>query len=272
MTGHIDVLSEYLNDLGVAALPALTVPFDPGYDPVTVAAHLEQSHRFMAELKLSMATWMIADTASTSAKVQAARKWDVPTVVGGGPFEIASARGLLDRYLDVCAETGIDRIEAAAGFTDVRPDPQETVAAADARGLGVQFELGRKHGGPMTPGTIATSIDEAQAWLDAGASSIVIEARESAENVGVFDAEGTLQTALADRLAGELGLQNVIFEAPDKRSQFALISHFGPHVRLGNVRLEEVLRVEIYRRGLHSDAFGDERLAPADQAPDEERR
>jgi len=31
-------------------------------------------------------------------------------------------------------------------------------------------------------------------------------------------------------------------------------------VRLGNVRLEELLRVEIYRRGLHADAFAQPRL------------
>jgi len=33
-------------------------------------------------------------------------------------------------------------------------------------------------------------------------------------------------------------------------------------VRLSNVRLEELLRVEIYRRGLHSDAFGRPNLRP----------
>ena len=50
------------------------------------------------------------------------------------------------------------------------------------------------------------------------------------------------------RLAG-------LFEAPNKPSQFALLDHFGNAFHLCNVRLEEVLRVEIYRRGLHSDAF-----------------
>jgi hypothetical protein len=34
-------------------------------------------------------------------------------------------------------------------------------------------------------------------------------------------------------------------------------------VQLCNVRLEELLRVEIYRRGLHSDAFGSPRLTCA---------
>ena len=54
----------------------------------------------------------------------------------------------------------------------------------------------------------------------------------------------------------------ITFEAPNKPSQFALLDHFGPRVRLCNVRLEELLRVEIYRRGLHSDAFGKENLRP----------
>jgi phosphosulfolactate synthase len=41
-----------------------------------------------------------------------------------------------------------------------------------------------------------------------------------------------------------------------------MLDHFGQDVRLSNVRLEELLRVEIYRRGLHSDAFQNEKLRP----------
>jgi phosphosulfolactate synthase len=69
-------------------------------------------------------------------------------------------------------------------------------------------------------------------------------------------------------LATAFGLERLLFEAPDKASQFALINHFGPEVQLGNVRLEEVLRVEIYRRGLHSDAFGRGDLRPRRPAGD----
>jgi phosphosulfolactate synthase len=54
-----------------------------------------------------------------------------------------------------------------------------------------------------------------------------------------------------------------MFEAPNKPSQFAMLQHFGREVHLCNVRLEELLRVEIYRRGLHSDAFCMANLRPA---------
>ncbi|HEX3511501.1 MAG TPA: phosphosulfolactate synthase, partial [Solirubrobacteraceae bacterium] len=91
---------------------------------------------------------------------------------------------------------------------------------------------------------------------------LVIEARESAKDVGLFSAPGQFDARQAERFVEAFGLGTVLFEAPNKASQFALIDHFGPHVQLGNVRLEEVLRVEIYRRGLHSDAFGNSKLRP----------
>jgi phosphosulfolactate synthase len=91
---------------------------------------------------------------------------------------------------------------------------------------------------------------------------LVIEARESAKGVGLFDDEGKLNVGFADRFAKAFGHGVVMFEAPNKPSQFALLDHFGPEVHLCNVRLEELLRVEIYRRGLHSDAFGKENLRP----------
>jgi phosphosulfolactate synthase len=66
----------------------------------------------------------------------------------------------------------------------------------------------------------------------------------------------------ADRFVNAFGHRAVMFEAPNKPSQFALLDHFGSEVHLCNVRLEELLRVEIYRRGLHSDAFSKENLRP----------
>ena len=76
---------------------------------------------------------------------------------------------------------------------------------------------------------------------------------------------GNFNAALADRFADAFGLDTLIYEAPLKPSQFMLLNHFGPLVRLCNVRLEEILRVEIYRRGLHSDAFDKANLKPRKQ-------
>ena len=253
---------DYLRQIGVPELPPLISPFDPGYDPVTLESHLDQSAHLMAILKISMACWMIAKESATRQKIAAARAHGVPTVTGGGPFEVAVSQGKLQEYLDLCADIGVTRIECGEGFTDLYASPADIVNDAHSRGLEVQFELGKKHTGAFSVNLIDALIEQGQAWLAAGALQLVVEARESARGVGLFDDEGNLNRSFADRFANAFGLETVVFEAPNKPSQFALLDHFGRNVQLCNVRLEEVLRVEIYRRGLHSDAFGKSNLRP----------
>ncbi|MBI3670218.1 MAG: phosphosulfolactate synthase [Acidobacteria bacterium] len=95
-----------MQKIGVPQIPPCTSPFDPGYDPVTLASHLEQSSHLMSLLKISMACWQVAKEAATRKKVAAAKRWKVPTVTGGGPFEVAVAQGQLSAYLDLCAGLG----------------------------------------------------------------------------------------------------------------------------------------------------------------------
>lgn len=248
-------VTSLLDLLGVALLPPLTTPFDPGYDPVTVESHLAQSGHLMAALKISMACWMIASQAATRAKVEAATQAGVECVSGGGPFEIAADRGRLAEFMDLCASMGFRRMEAGEGFTVLSLTPAAVVSMAAERGLSVQTEVGSKLGGSFDDAAVSDVIDRGREWLDAGAVELVVEARESAADVGLFGAGGALDARLADRVADAFGLERVVFEAPTKPSQFALLDHFGNQVRLSNVRLEELLRVEIYRRGLHADAY-----------------
>lgn len=268
--------AEFVRSLGVVDLAPATVPFDPGYDLATVEGHLAQSHHLIARFKLSMACWLIGAEAVTRAKLAAAQRYGIPVVSGGGPFEIAAAQGQLNSFLDLCAEFGFSRIEAGEGFTRLSAPPEEIVALAQERGLEVQFELGDKHAGSFTGEGADALLDQGRRWLAAGAAQLVIEARESAAGIGLFSESGALDRGLADRFAETFGLDTVVFEAPTKPSQFALMDHFGPAVLLTNVRLEEILRVEIYRRGLHSDAFLQptlrpqsltERPLPADRTP-----
>jgi phosphosulfolactate synthase len=254
--------ADYLKKIGVRDLPALTSPFDPGYDPITLESHLEQSSHLFSILKISMSCWMIAKESATHRKIETARRCDVPVVTGGGPFEIAVAQGGLPAYLDLCADMGVTRIECGEGFTEMPLEPRQVIAMAAERDLDVQFELGKKHEGPFSIQGVEALILQGRRWLDAGAVQLVVEARESARGVGLFDGAGVFNPAYADRFAEAFGFGTVMFEAPNKPSQFALLDHFGPEVHLCNVRLEEVLRVEIYRRGIHSDAFANQRLRP----------
>ena len=253
---------DFLRSIGVPDMPPRTSPFDPGYDAATLISHLEQSSHLISSLKISMACWMVANEKATRAKVRAARKLNVPVCTGGGPFEIAVAFGKLPEFLDLCADVGATHIEGGSGFTDMKMKPREVVRLASERKLGVHFEVGEKHGGTFTSDVVEGLLNLGKEWLDAGAQRIVVEGRESAQDVGLFDKNGQLQPKFAERFVQAFGMDRAVFEAPNKPSQFALLNHFGPEVQLSNIRIEELLRVEIYRRGLHSDAFGRENLRP----------
>src|SRR6266702_3043184 len=154
---------DYLRLIGVPELPPLTSPFDPGYDPVTLESHLEQSSHLMASLKISMACWQITNEAATRRKIAAARTHNVPAVTGGGPFEVAVAQEQLEAYLDLCADLGITRIECGEGFTELHLRPQAVVKLAHERGLEVQYEMGKKHDGPFTEDSLQDAIERGQA-------------------------------------------------------------------------------------------------------------
>jgi phosphosulfolactate synthase len=257
---------EYLQEIGVRELAPATCPFDPGVAPVVLESHLDQSAHLMLGLKVSMSCWMVAEESATRRKVRAAREAGVRVGTGGGPYEVAVAQRRLSLYLDLCADVGFDSIECGCGFTDPGLSAREVVGMAAQRGLEVEYELGKKHGGEFDEGQLPELIADGVGWLDAGARRLIVEARESAAAVGLFDLGGQLNTKLAERLVDAFGLATVVFEAPSKRSQFALLDHFGPEVRLANVPLGELLRVEIYRRGLHSDAFANPALRPIQPA------
>ena len=261
LTGTVHT-RDYLKKIGVPDIEPATSPFDPGYDPVTLESHLDQSCHLISLLKISMACWQVANEHATRRKIAAAWRYGVKTVTGGGPFEVAVQQGQLEAYLDLCADIGVNRIECGEGFTDMPLSPSYVTKLAHERGLEVQFELGKKHEGAFTDQIVTGLIEQGKRWLDAGALQLVIEARESAKGVGLFDDQGKFNAAFADRFAKQFGLKIALFEAPNKPSQFALLDHFGREVHLCNVRLEELLRVEIYRRGLHSDAFQKENLRP----------
>ncbi len=254
--------STYLKAIGVPELPPKTLAFDPGYDIATVKSHLEQSGHLMSCLKLSMACWQVCNEQATREKINTAKALGVTVCTGGGPFEVAAACNHLPEYLDLCADLGFTRIEAGEGFIDLHLTPKEVMKLANERGLEVHFEVGEKHSGPFTPHVVEAIVAQGREWMEAGAKQLVVEARESAENVGLFDAQGNLDLQGADTLVEAFGLEAIVFEAPNKASQFAFIRHYGPTVELCNVRLEELLRVEIYRRGLHSDAFMHDNLRP----------
>jgi phosphosulfolactate synthase len=56
-------------------------------------------------------------------------------------------------------------------------------------------------------------------------------------------------------IAGNIGLDSVIWEAPLKSQQVWFIKEFGANVNLGNIAPTEVIALEALRNGLRGDTF-----------------
>ncbi len=186
-------------------------------------------------------------------------------MTGGGPFEVAVAQGRLPAYLDLCADLGFDRIECGEGSPTCRLDPPAVVAhGPGARAGGAvrarQEARRRVHRGD---GRRARST-EGRRWLDAGAVRAGGRGAGERRGVGLFDERGQLRPAPADRLRRGVRAGRA---SPSRRRPRPASSRCSTTsaatCSLCNVRLEELLRVEIYRRGLHSDAFAKPALRPA---------
>ena len=180
VAGDGDSLTErYLEQIGVRPTPRATCPFDPGYDPVTLESHLEQSAHLMGTLKISMACWLVADEGATRRKVQRRPRSGVPTVAGGGPFETAVAQRALPAYLDLCADVGLTRSSAARVHRPAARARERSPPGGRAR-AGARVRAGREARRALHRRAAEELIATGPRWLDAGARRLVVEARESA--------------------------------------------------------------------------------------------
>jgi phosphosulfolactate synthase len=91
--------------------------------------------------------------------------------------------------------------------------------------------------------------------LDAGASIVTLEARESGSS-GICRPDGELRYGLIeDVLHAGIGVDSLLFEAPNTALQTHMITRIGPNVNLGNVPAQGVIGLETLRLGLRSDTL-----------------
>jgi phosphosulfolactate synthase len=91
--------------------------------------------------------------------------------------------------------------------------------------------------------------------LDAGASIVTLEARESGSS-GICRPDGELRYGLIeDVLHAGIAIESLLFEAPTTALQTHMITRIGPDVNLGNVPATGVIGLETLRLGLRADTL-----------------
>ncbi|WP_459971406.1 phosphosulfolactate synthase [Nocardioides pyridinolyticus] len=187
-------------------------------------------------------------------KIRLLRDRQIKPCTGGTLLEIAWLQDRITEFFEFATWAGFECVEVSRGSTDLPlSDKAEIITRAKSLGFEVFAEVGRKD-----PGEVVSAdawIAELQADLDAGATWIVAEGRESG-TVGLYDADGLVRESLVTQLDSSAAAQRIIYEAPQRAQQAFLLRRLGTDVNLGNIALEDVMGLETLRRGLRSDTIG----------------
>lgn len=245
--------------LGLPERPAKPRPtgrthaIDKGTGPGAVRDALEVCGDSLDLVKLGWGTAVVSG--SLDEKIAAYRDHDVDVCLGGTFFELCHLKGTLERYAAWLGQLGITTIEISDGAIELTLEEKTELISRFAADFTVLSEVGSKDADAIvTPAQWVRSIS---AELDAGASHVILEGRESG-TAGMYRGSGEIRMGLVDEII-EAGIpaDRLVFEAPRKAQQVWLIGHIGPDVNLGNIPLEEVTAVETLRLGLRADTMLD---------------
>ena len=226
----------------------LTHVIDKGLGPRAWEDVLETSGAYIDVVKLGWGTAYV--TPNLRRKLEVLR--EKPVVIGGTFFEVVYAKGKVDEYKRWLGELGLTHVEISDGTIEIPRERKLELVADFARDFTVLSEVGSKDS------SVEYSAEEWTQWLreelDAGAWKVITEAREGG-TAGIFDSSGGMRTELIAEIAAEVGLEDLIFEAPTKAAQAWFVKQFGPTVNLGNIPPDEVIPLETLRLGLRGDTL-----------------
>ncbi|HEX2053616.1 MAG TPA: phosphosulfolactate synthase [Actinomycetota bacterium] len=173
--------------------------------------------------------------------------------LGGTLLEVAWSQGKEDQYLAWAADQELQCVEVSNGALDLPVPEKRRLIAKASKDFLVLSEVGSKD--PSVPVSPAQWADQAAGDVDAGASWVLGEGRESG-SVGLYTPEGEVREEVVEAMVAAVGADRMIFEAPRRSQQAWFVRRFGPDVNLGNVVPAEVLGLETLRLGLRADTIG----------------
>jgi len=235
----------------------LTMVLDKGLGYHAAQDLMEYASEYIDIIKLGWGTHRLCSEEIVKRKIQLYSDNSILVSNGGTLFEIAYLQRKVDEFFVYARQVGLSSIEISDGSIRIsREERSEIIRKCKNMGFEVFTEVGKKDPLEDAGLTIDYRLKEAKSDLDAGATKVIMEARESGKGIGVYDKEGKIKEDMVQKLTEGIGLKNIMFEAPEKSQQVYLILNLGPEVNLGNIKPEDVIPLETLRRGLRGDTLG----------------
>lgn len=233
----------------------LTMVIDKGLGLAATDDLLELAAAHIDFIKLGFGTSLLYEPEMLQRKLRAIVAAGVAVLPGGTLFEVAVHQGTVPEFFALACNAGFTHIEVSDGTIDLpKRLRSEFIDRARELGFGVLSEIGKKD--PARALHADDVLEQVAADVAAGATNIVIEARDSGRSIGIYDDEGRVRAGLFEDIVSRLpSLDDIIWEAPQPAQQQALLVRLGPNVSLGNVQPADVIALEAMRLGLRGDTF-----------------
>jgi phosphosulfolactate synthase len=247
-SGERDSKSE---DLG------LTMLIDKGIGLSVFDELIQISGQYIDYIKLGFGTTVLYPFELLKRKLELAKKANITLYPGGTLFEIAVHQGVLKEYFDYIQLLGFDHIEISDGTIDLPYRMRrKIIQEAVEKGYFVITECGKKAAGSHFE--VKELERTLYSDLECGASYVIVEGRESGENVGIYNDKGLIDKEFLHDIEKTIPhdiRKFLIWEAPQKKQQIELIQFWGRNVNIGNVQCDDAYNLECLRRGLRFDTF-----------------
>jgi len=232
----------------------LTMLIDKGLGVSHVQDLVEIAHQWIDVAKLGFGTSRLCPEEVIKRKTSAYRDHDIHVMPGGTLLEVVIAQGKLDEFLKEANAVGFDTIEVSDGTIPMSDDTRaEVIERVASEGFLVLSEVGSKFADMDLPAE--ETVRALRRDIELGAFQVILESREAGKGVGIYDAAGEIVDDKLESIVNEVDVKNVLFEAPEKNQQVALIKKFGNNVSLGNIHPADVLALEALRAGLRADTL-----------------
>ncbi|MDI9615393.1 phosphosulfolactate synthase [Methanothermobacter sp.] len=235
----------------------ITMVLDKGMGIKTARDLMEISSDYVDFIKFGWGTLPLHRRDAVMEKIEMYRSFDVEAYPGGTLFEIAYLNDKIQEYFEEARSLGFETLEISNGTVEIETDEKcELIEKAVNEGFQIISEVGKKD--PVRDRLLSPEdrVELVRADLKAGACMVLMEARESGHNIGIYDENGNVKEEEFNHLLNELPQDRIIWEAPQKNQQVYFILKIGPDVNLGNIPPEEITALETIRRGLRGDTLG----------------
>lgn len=233
----------------------ITMVIDKGIGLNQVKDLIQTSAEYIDIFKLTFGTSAFYDSEFLVEKIRLLSAARIDVMPGGTFLEIALWKGCYKEYLKRAKELGFSTIEISDGTIDMDLSTRkDAIHLAIDAGFKVITEVGKKDPKESLPISFMHQLIKED--LENGAFKVIIEAREAGKGVGIFDQNGKIKQDEVDNIiAGVEDKDILLWEAPIKNQQQALILRFGTNVNLGNIPPDEILALEALRQCLRGDTL-----------------